>query len=286
VEPRTEEEPSFAGVRALIVDDNDTNRRILSGMLGIWQMEPALASSAPEALALLRNGVSGGAPIRLVITDIHMPDVDGFQLAERIRAVPDFADVAIVMLTSGEARGDIERSRTIGVSAHLTKPARRSELRAAIAQALRAQPGRRMNGSGSDAIVSGHRANGLSATPRRILLVEDVAVNQMLAVRILEKAGHQVVVAENGREGVAALVGQSFDVVLMDIQMPEMDGFEAAMTIRARERGSGGHVPIVAMTAYAMTGDRERCLTAGMDGYISKPIRARELLGAVEKDWT
>jgi two-component system sensor histidine kinase/response regulator len=279
-------EPSLTGVLALIVDDNDTNRRILSEMLRAWQMEVVLASSAPEALAFLRSGISAGQPIRIVITDIHMPEVDGFQLADRIRAVPDFADVAIVMLTSGETRGDIERSRTIGVSAHLTKPARRTEMRSAIAQAMLARPERRAIAGTSDSASISRRVSGLSDRPRRILLVEDVAVNQMLATRILEKAGHQVVVAENGREALAMLADQSFEIVLMDIQMPEMDGFMAAEAIRSRERKDGTYVPIIAMTAYAMTGDRERCLAAGMDGYISKPIRARELLAAVDKDWT
>jgi two-component system, sensor histidine kinase and response regulator len=277
---------SLAGIRALIVDDNATNRRILDGMLRSWEMETVVASSAPEALALLRNGITGGLPVRLIITDIHMPEVDGFRLAERIRAVPDFADIAIVMLTSGETRGDIERSRTIGVSAHLTKPARRKELRAAIVQAIQVQP-ERGTGTGAPATASHSlRSSANSARPRTVLLVEDVAVNQMLAQRILEKAGHKVIVADNGREGVAMLAEQPFDVVLMDVQMPEMDGFEAAKAIRARERESGAHVPIIAMTAYAMTGDRERCLEAGMDGYISKPIRARELLNAVEKEWS
>ena len=131
------------------------------------------------------------------------------------------------------------------------------------------------------------RTSGVSERPRRVLLVEDVAVNQMLATRILEKAGHRVVVAENGREALLALEHpHAFDIVLMDVQMPEMDGFEAAKAIRALERESGAHIPIIAMTAYAMTGDRERCLEAGMDGYISKPIRARELLEAVDKAWT
>jgi two-component system sensor histidine kinase/response regulator len=270
-------EPSLAGLSVLIVDDNQTNRRILSAMLRAWQMEPVVASSAPEALALLRRHVDDGQPLDAVVTDIHMPDMDGFRLAERIKAVPDFAAVAIVMLTSGETHGDIERSRTIGVSAHLTKPVRRNELRIAIAQALRKQP-ERSSGWPAHEAREMPRASTLSETPRKILLVEDVEVNQLLAVRILEKAGHQVVVANNGREGVAALA-QSFDLVLMDVQMPEMDGFEAARVIRA----AGLRVPIVAMTAYAMTGDRERCLAAGMDGYISKPIRSRELLAAVDR---
>jgi two-component system sensor histidine kinase/response regulator len=286
VDPPSAAESSLAGVRALIVDDNGTNLRILDGMLRTWEMDTVLASSAPEALSLLRNGVDTARPIGLVITDIHMPDVDGFRLAERIRGVDDFANVAIVMLTSGETRGDIERSRTIGVSAHLTKPARRNELRAAIVRAIRTQAERGRSGYPSLATSRTQRASAVSSKPRRILLVEDVAVNQMLVVRILEKAGHKVIVAENGREGVDMLAEQPFDIVLMDVQMPEMDGFEASTIIRARERRSGAHVPIIAMTAYAMTGDRERCLQVGMDGYISKPIRARELLDAVEREWS
>jgi two-component system sensor histidine kinase/response regulator len=189
------------------------------------------------------------------------------------------------MLTSGESHGDIERSRKIGVSAHLTKPARRSELRNAIAHALRAQPQLGAAAAGAAPAAGSTPARATPATPRRVLLVEDVAVNQMLAVRILEKAGHSVVVASNGREGLAALAAGSFDVVLMDVQMPEMDGFEASRAIRDGERTSGGYVPIIAMTAYAMTGDQERCIAAGMDGYLSKPIRARELVAAVERTW-
>jgi two-component system sensor histidine kinase/response regulator len=274
-------EPSLKGLAVLIVDDNETNRRILAAMLRSWHMLPIVASSAPEALALLRRGIDTQRPIRLVVTDIHMPEMDGFHLAGRIKAVPDFADVAIVMLTSGETLGDIERSRSIGVAAHLTKPARRNELRAAIAKAMRAKP----EGAALPGAPVAARARNFSATPRRILLVEDVPVNQMLAVRILEKSGHHIVVANNGLEGLAALDRASFDLVLMDVQMPEMDGFQAAAAIRERERATGLHVPIIAMTAYAMTGDRERCLAAGMDGYISKPIRARELIAVVEKEW-
>jgi two-component system, sensor histidine kinase and response regulator len=190
------------------------------------------------------------------------------------------------MLTSGESHGDIEHSRDIGVVAHLTKPARRSELRNAIAHALRTQKLRgERPGAAAPAKVATARTNTPSAMPRRVLLVEDVAVNQMLAMRILEKVGHSVAVANNGREGLARLAAGAFDVVLMDVQMPEMDGFEAARAIRTGERVSGSYVPIIAMTAYAMTGDQERCIAAGMDGYLSKPIRARELIAAVERTW-
>jgi two-component system sensor histidine kinase/response regulator len=275
----------FENVTALVVDDNATNRRILTGMLKSWNVTSATASSAPEALALLRAAADAGRLPNIMVTDIHMPEMDGFDLVERMRATPALAGVAIVMLTSGESHGDIERSRKIGVSAHLTKPARRSELRNAIAHALRAQPQLGAAAAGAAPAAGSTPARATPATPRRVLLVEDVAVNQMLAVRILEKAGHSVVVASNGREGLAALAAGSFDVVLMDVQMPEMDGFEASRAIRDGERTSGGYVPIIAMTAYAMTGDQERCIAAGMDGYLSKPIRARELVAAVERTW-
>jgi two-component system, sensor histidine kinase and response regulator len=270
-------DPLLPGVRVLIVDDNTTNRRILEAMLRSWQMNPILASSAPEALTLLRRAVDAGEPVRAVITDIHMPEMDGFHFAERIYATPDFAGTAVLMLTSGASHGDVERARSMGVSAFITKPARRNELRAAVVRSLR-EPIECAPKGCPDAIL-------MTATPaiskKRILLVEDVEVNQKLAVRILEKAGHRVFVACDGLEALAALENQIFDVVLMDVQMPTMDGFEATASIRKGELKSGSHVPIIAMTAFAMTGDRERCSAAGMDGYISKPIHARELLSVV-----
>ena len=276
---------AFENVTALVVDDNATNRRILTGMLKSWNVPTTLASSVPEALALLRAAADARTLPNIMITDIHMPEMDGFDLVERMNATPALAGVAIVMLTSGESHGDIERSRRIGVAAHLTKPARRSELRAGIAAALQSRT-HTENGIVTRELAAAEKpAQTTTLTPRRVLLVEDVAVNQMLAVRILEKAGHSVVVASNGREGLAALAAGSFDVVLMDVQMPEMDGFEASRAIRAAEHTSGGYVPIIAMTAYAMAGDQERCIAAGMDGYLSKPIRARELVAAVDRSW-
>ncbi len=266
-------EPSLAGVGILIVDDNETNRRILSRTVLSWNMRPILASSAPEALTLLRKA-STSEPFRIMITDIHMPDMDGFDLAERVKATPEFGNVAIIMLTSGESRGDIARSRASGVTAHLTKPARRNELHHAIVRALRNAPRLPEKEAPAAAHQSEHTCH--------VLLAEDVLVNQMLATRILEKAGHSVVVANDGIEALAHLEHETFDLVLMDVQMPGMDGFDAAREIRAREVRSGEHMPIYAMTAYAMAGDRERCLEAGMDGYLSKPIHALELLAIVD----
>jgi two-component system sensor histidine kinase/response regulator len=269
------EEPALADVGVLIVDDNATNRRILAQIVRAWKMRPVMASSAPDALALLRTSQQAGETPQIMITDIHMPDMDGFDLAERVHATPEFAAIKIIMLTSGESRGDIVRSRASGVIAHLTKPARRLELRAAIVRALGTAPQRIDAAPVTVATVAAHAS--------RILLAEDVVVNQILATRILEKAGHQVVIANNGFEALKLLESGTFDVVLMDVQMPELDGFDASRRIRSREVETGGHVPIIAMTAFAMTGDRERCLDAGMDGYLSKPIRARELLAMIDK---
>ena len=270
----------LTGTPVLVVDDNFTNRRILTEIFWAWQMKPAEVASAPEALSHLRRAADHGTPFRLVVTDVHMPDMDGFQLVEQIQQTPSLAGMPIVMLTSGEKRGDIEHCRNLGVSAHLMKPVRRSELRAAVARALSGQAA--VNGKVRIAPDEAPRAqrDGSGAAPARILLAEDNVVNQRLAARILEKEGHSVVIVANGREALDAMRHEPFDLVLMDVQMPEMDGFEATRTLRQEER-DGQHTPVIAMTAHAMTGDRERCLAAGMDGYISKPILAKDLVNLV-----
>ncbi len=274
------DDASLAGIPTLIVDDNATNRRILVEMLASWQMQPTAVASAREGLDLMRSAVRRGQPFALVITDIHMPEMDGFDFAERIRLTPEFADTIVMMLTSGEKHGDLERCRAFGIGVHLMKPVRRSELRAAVVGSLvdhvparnLARPTR-----GSAPVVIAPLG-----PPARILLAEDHEVNQRLAVRILEKGGHTVVAtAVTGIEAVDAWRSDTFDVILMDVQMPEMDGFEATMKIREEEGPTGRHVHIIAMTAHAMTGDRERCIAAGMDAYIAKPIRATDLLELV-----
>jgi len=279
--PSTEEMP-FAGIPVLVVDDNFTNRRILTEMFWMWQMKPTEAASAQEALAHLRRASGRGHPFALVVTDVHMPEMDGFDLAERIKDTPNPADVVILMLTSGEKRGDIQRCRGMGVSAYLMKPVRRAELRAAITKAMRA---RSLSGNeNQEALPVSQVALRLApeSLRSRILLAEDNVVNQRLAARVLEKAGHSVVIVSNGIEAIAALQRETIDLVLMDVQMPEMDGFEAARAIRKDEAGKKKRIPIIAMTAHAMTGDRDECLAAGMDGYIAKPIRANDLLSLVE----
>jgi PAS domain S-box-containing protein len=278
--PAPVEDLSLLGLPVLVVDDNFTNRRILTEMFWMWQMKPAEAASGREALSHLRRASERGDPFALVVTDVHMPEMDGFDLAHQIKQTAGLADVVIMMLTSGETRGDIQRSRDLGVSSHLMKPVRRTELRAAITKALRGHSGSESKGEPASQVS--HLSNRPASARSRILLAEDNVVNQRLAVRILEKGGHSVVVAGNGKEALAALDRETFDLVLMDVQMPEMDGLETTRAIRKDEMGKHRHIPIVAMTAHAMIGDRDRCLEAGMDGYISKPIRALDLLNSVE----
>jgi signal transduction histidine kinase/DNA-binding response OmpR family regulator len=273
----------LAATRVLVVDDNLTNRRILTDMLGRWGMQAAPAASGAEALAHMRRGVQRGHPFSLVLTDVHMPEMDGFELVKRIHDAPELARPVILMLTSGDRSDDLARCRKLGVSSYLTKPVRRAELRSAIVAAVAREPAllERVPTHGSEMVERAPQEQRRSSL--HILLAEDNAVNQRVAVRILEKAGHRVAIAENGKAALKMLEEQAFDVILMDVQMPEMGGFEATALIREKESRTGRHIPIVAMTAHAMAGDRERCLTAGMDSYLSKPVAAATLLELVAR---
>jgi two-component system sensor histidine kinase/response regulator len=261
----------------LVVDDNTTNRRILEEMLTNWRMQPTMVASGAEALRELEHACQSGAPYPLVVLDALMPEMDGFTLAERIRNRPDLAGPTMVMLSSAAHADHAERSRKCGVTCYATKPVKQSDLLDVIMIALGrpAVTARRLPGESTE-------VSPKSSRPLRILLAEDNEVNQKLAVRWLEKWGHSVVVAGNGREALARLAKDAFDLILMDVQMPEMGGLETTAVIRTKEKDLGGHVPILAMTAHALKGDRERCLTAGMDGYISKPIRPQEMFRAIE----
>jgi PAS domain S-box-containing protein len=270
------EADSMRGMAVLVVDDNATNRRILEETLTHWQMRPTLTDGGPAALEALAQAARAGEPFPLVLIDVHMPDMDGYTLAERIRQNPELAGATLMLLSSGGQPGDSQRRRELGVAASLTKPVKQADLWKAIMQAL-GMPLPPDESEDTRPLERGGRGRRL-----RILLAEDNLVNQKLAVRLLEKRGHKVVLANNGREALTELENRPFDVVLMDVQMPEMDGYEATTAIRRQEQLTGGHVPIIAMTAYAMKGDRERCLEAGMDSYISKPVRAQELFDSVE----
>jgi two-component system sensor histidine kinase/response regulator len=269
----------LGGLRVLVVDDNATNRRILQEMLAGWRMAPTVVESGAAALEEMRQRAATGEPFELVLLDCMMPEMDGFQLAEQIRGHPELAGATVMMLSSSGHPGDVARCRELGIAVSLLKPLKQSELLDAILLAL---------GRLSPRPGSVPAAPPAQWRPLRILLAEDNLVNQRFAVRLLEKAGHRVVVAGDGREALALLGVEPpagpppFDLVLMDVQMPEMGGFEATARLRAREKATGGRLPVLALTAHAMKGDQERCLAAGMDGYVAKPVRPAELWQAIE----
>jgi len=279
---RLPEEPAFLeGLKVLVVDDNATNRRILEEMLRNWRMRPVTADSGQAALQLMAEARQSKELFRLLLLDVSMPGMDGFELVEKIMQGEDDGGATIMMLTSVGQRGDAVRCRELGISAYLTKPIGQSSLLNAVLTVL----GRTESALALPPLVTIHSLRE-TQLPMKILLAEDNPVNQKIAVRMLEKRGYEVIVAENGRKAVTALADQGekpFDLVLMDVQMPEMDGFEATALIRAGEITSGGHIPIIALTAHAMEGDRESCLQAGMDGYIAKPLKSDDLLSAIEK---
>jgi signal transduction histidine kinase/DNA-binding response OmpR family regulator len=263
----------------LVVDDNETNRRILRDILAKYGVGVLVADSARDGLVLMRERAAAGKPVTLLLTDAHMPEMDGFALASEVKGDPKLAGIAIMMLTSAGQHGDGTRCRDLGISAYLTKPVSQSELREAIFLLLDRKPAA---AAAAGAITRHAIHEKVAGSGLKILLAEDNVVNQLLAVRMLEKRGHRITLARNGREAVAAVQAEAFDLVLMDIQMPEMDGFEATAAIRQSERGTGRHQPIVAMTAHAMKGDDQRFVDAGMDGYLAKPIRGPELYALLE----
>lgn len=267
---------NLAGLPVLVVDDNRTNRRILEDVLTNWGMQPTLAADGHAALALMDDAVNRGTPFRLALLDVMMPDMDGFAVAERIRQDSRLMDCVLVMLSSAGQTENSARCQELGIARYLIKPVKQSDLRATILRVLDTQ--------GEQSLETKPTAIQVADTwrSRRILLAEDGLVNQQVARELLEARGHQVVVVNNGREAVEALEHGSFDLVLMDVQMPEMDGFEATAAIRQKEQSTGHHMHIVAMTAHAMKGDRERCLKAGMDAYLSKPILSKALYATVE----
>jgi two-component system sensor histidine kinase/response regulator len=264
-------------VRVLVVDDNATNRQILERTLCYWGMRSTSVSNAAAALAQLREAQADGAPFRLMLADCHMPDVDGFMLVEQVQKSPDLASLITIMLTSGGQRGDGVRCRELGIAAYLIKPVLQADLLQALLKVLSAHEG----AAKPSAVITRHTLRE-RRLPLRVLLAEDNIVNQKLACRLLENHGDIAVVAATGVEVLATLERQSFDLILMDAQMPQMDGFEATAAIRRMEQATRAHIPIIAMTAHAMVGDRQRCLEAGMDGYIAKPVHAHELFETIE----
>jgi signal transduction histidine kinase/CheY-like chemotaxis protein len=269
-QPRT-----LDGLRVLVVDDNSTNRRILEEMLTRWRTIPACADGGISALNAMGQALADQNPFKLVLLDCQMPDLDGFSVAQRIKQEPRLAGATIMMLSSAGRRGDAARCRELGIAAYLTKPIRQSQLFDAMIAVL----GKVRQTEDLSGLTT--RRSPRESRRLNILLAEDNAVNQKIATRMLEKLGHTVAVAENGQEALDAIARQDFDAIFMDVQMPEMDGLKATEKIREKERQTQLHIPIIAMTAHAMKGDRERCIEAGMDGYISKPINGRELEEAI-----
>ncbi|TWT93884.1 hybrid sensor histidine kinase/response regulator [Stieleria varia] len=269
---------SLRDVAALIVDDNSTNRKILQEVLNSWNMRPVVADSGPSGLAEMHRAVYENRPFSLVLLDCMMPGMDGFEFARQVQEHEEIANCTIIMVSSGLRQGDTARCKSLGIRRYMAKPLKQSDLLNAIMEQVNRLPAQ-----------SGKRTLPTRRTfvpddqiePRRVLLVEDSLVNQRVALGFLEWQKHEVVVAADGLQAVEVSAKEPFDLILMDIQMPEMDGYEATRLIREREHETDTHIPIVAMTANAMKGDKEKCLQAGMDAYISKPVSAPELLRVV-----
>jgi PAS domain S-box-containing protein len=268
----SEQSDLLRGVKVLVVDDNGTNRRILELMLKRCGMLPKSLNGGAEAIVELLTASAAGKQYELIICDVLMPGMDGFSFVERVRQEPKLSTAKIMMLTSAGQRGDAARCEELGISAYASKPVRQSELQDVISQLLGEK-------EGAGPLITRYSIANVrnAAVSLRVLVAEDNAVNQKLMARLLEKRGHHVKVVANGLEALESLEQGSYDLVLMDMQMPQLDGFEATCELRKREKQTGLHTPIIALTAHAMKGDRERCLEAGMDGYLAKPIRAQEL---------
>lgn len=273
------------GLRVLVVDDNATNRRVLTGMLSHWGMQPLSVADGQETIVQLESAHRAGQGFELVILDGHMPEMDGFDVAQQIRERPELASATLMMLTSGGQLGDAARCRKLGLTGYLVKPVSQHALIAAIRQALadRCATADLPVGASVPKPVSVELVGEPVQRKLRILVAEDNTVNQLVARRVLEKAGHEVLVAENGQLAIDAVERERFDIVLMDIQMPVMGGLDATCYIRSLERSGGRHLPIVGLTAHAMKGDKERCLEAGIDAYVSKPIKAQDLISTIDR---
>lgn len=267
-----------SNVPVLVVDDNATSRRVLEEILTGWHMRPAVVDNGPAGLAAMQRAWNEGRPFPLVLLDSRMPHMDGFALAEQMKQNRDLTRAFIMMLSSANQPEDASRCRKLGVAAYVSKPIKPSELLNAILTALGSLS--QNTPMPSAAVVPPPTE---SQRRLRILLAEDNVVNQRLAIRVLEKRGYDVIVAHNGREALALLEKEAFDLVLMDVQLPEIDGFEATAILRKKEEKTGAHIPIIALTAHVMKEDQARCLRVGMDEYLSKPISADALFEAIER---
>jgi PAS domain S-box-containing protein len=268
------------GLRVLVVDDNATNRHILQGWLRGWGMEPAAAGDGPAALDALREATSAGRPYALVLLDARMPDTDGLALAARIRERAELAATRLILLTSG----DLPRSREPRIDARLLKPVQQDELLETISRVLQRGEGSGVRDEGREQTAPS-ASSSLLPPPSflSVLVAEDNEFNAQLLEQLLGRRGHRVRVADNGRAALALAAEGGFDLLLLDVHMPELDGFQVAQAVRARERAAGGHLPIIALTARSRQEDRERCLAAGMDDFLAKPVQAADLWAAIDR---
>ncbi len=273
---------ALVGLPVLVVDDNAMNRRILTETLSQWRMQPAAVDGGIAALAALERAHADGRAYPLVLLDAMMPGLDGFGVAARIKQDPRLAGAAVMMLTSSDRASDVTACTKLGIVAYLIKPIRQSDLLEAIVTALAtsrrpesAAPSREA-GVDRPSVQESH-----DGSDRHVLVAEDHPINQRLIARTLEKHGYRVTLAEDGKQALALLAERAFDFVIMDVQMPEMDGLEACRRLRESEQGTGRHMPVIAMTAHVMKGDRERCLEAGMDEYVAKPVDVSDLFRAI-----
>lgn len=262
-------------LRVLIVDDNASNRHILTETLNNWHMRPNTVASGREAIAEMNRAAQAEEPYTLVLLDVQMPEMDGFVVAQTIKNTPQLSGALVMMLSSAGQNGQLARCRENGLDLYLVKPVRQSELLAAIRSVLGKRQAQKQR-------LATHHRLASSGGRLNVLLAEDNRINQRVVIGVLEKQGHKITIAENGKAALTHFNNETFDIILMDVQMPEVNGFEATAAIRKHERLSGTHTPIIAMTAYAMKGDRERCLAAGMDAYISKPINIEKLTQTIK----
>jgi two-component system, sensor histidine kinase and response regulator len=275
---------NLRGLRVLVVDDNETNRKIVHEQIISWGMKNGQAQDGQRALEIMRSAAERGEPYDVAILDIQMPQMDGIELAEKIKTDSSISSTRLVMMSSIVQRGESGEARRAGAEAYLTKPVRQSQLYDALATVMSKPEKVVPEKKDEKQLVTSHSLREAKAQSRlRVLVAEDNQVNQQVAVKMLERLGYKADVAANGLEALEALSRIPYSAVLMDVQMPEMDGYEATAEIRRRERSEGQHTPVIAMTANAMEGDREKALEAGMDDYVSKPVKVEELEAALER---
>ncbi len=274
---------SLRDLPVLVVDDNATNRRVLAEWLRSWQMEPQAVGDGLAALSALWRALSLGRPYALVLLDARMPDIDGLALAARIREQAELAATRIILLTSGDRPGDLVRSRELGIDAQLLKPVQQEELLEAIYRAMSRADGTATPTAGPAGGRGTAPEPGPAPPPLRILVAEDNDFNAQLLEGLLTRRGHTVRLAPNGREALALAEQGGFDLLLLDLHMPELDGFQVVRAVREREGAAGGHLPVIALTARSRQEDRDRCLAAGMDDFLAKPIGPAELVAAIDR---